>query len=130
MITLRRTYHKHYTSGVITMPDDSAIMTLELPWRDNKIGESCIPEGTYVVDRDYTGRQTWYRFRDEQVKPRSAIEFHPANKLTQLQGCIAPCMNIKGGARTAEPIAVDSIEACKVLLSWFGDDSFYLRIES
>lgn len=129
MLTLKTTEHKHYTSGVIEHPNGESIQTLELKWRDNAIGESCIPAGIYVVDRDYTGKQTWYRFRDEEVAPRSAIEIHPANKLSQLQGCIAPCMEIRGGPNTSEPVAVGSIEACNILLSWFGDDSFVLKIE-
>ena len=128
MITLRTTEHKHYTSGIIEHPNGDVIRTLELPWRNNEIGKSCIPAGIYVVDRDYTGKQTWYRFRDAEVAPRSAIEIHPANRLHQLQGCIAPCMEIRGGVHTSDPVGVDSIEACRVLMSWFGDDSFVLRI--
>lgn len=130
MLTLKRIYYKHYTWGMIYMPDHSIIHTLELPWIDNQIGVSCIPEGQYIVDRDKTGRHQWYRLRNEEVAPRSHIEIHPANKLAQLQGCIAPCLEIKGGSKTSNPIAVDSLKACKLLLNWFGDDSFVLRITS
>lgn len=128
MITLKRTYHKHYTSGVITLPDDSVIYTLELPWRDNEPFVSCIREGVYTVDRDKAGRHQWYRLRNDEVSPRSDIEIHPANKLNQLQGCIAPCMQLLGGAYASNPTGVKSKEACELLIKWFSDDSFILKI--
>ena len=129
MITAKRTYHKHYTSSVLTLPDGSEIKFLELPWRDNAIGQSCIPEGTYIVDRDKTGKHQFYAFRNEETAPRTFIEIHPANKLSQLEGCLAPCFEIKGGPRTSDPVAVGSRGALAVLLNWFGDNSFVLKIE-
>ena len=128
MATIKRAYHKHYTSGIWTLPDGQEIYTLDLPWRNNEIGKSCIPEGQYIVDRDHTGRMQYYRLRDEEVAPRSAIEIHPANRLSQLQGCIAPCMRIDGGPRTAEPVGVNSLQACELLLQWYGEDSFVLEV--
>ena len=135
MIDLIRTYHKHYTSGVMTMPDGSEIFTLELPWRDNTISTnpleaSCIPEGIYIVDRNHTGSQQWYALRNEETEPRTFIELHPATRLKHLQGCLAPCLDIKGGARTNDPIAVDSLEVCRLLVEWFGEKSWVLNIRS
>ena len=129
METIHRTEHKHYTSGEWYLPDGQIIYTLELPWRQNQIGKSCIPNGVYTVDRDHTGKQRWYRFRNEQTAPRTHIEIHPASRLSHLKGCIAPCFDIRGGSRTSDPIAVDSLKACELLLEWFGEDSFLLRIE-
>ena len=45
-----------------------------------------------------------------------------ANKASQLEGCIAPCMYIKDG------VGYGSREACELILKWFGDDSFVLEI--
>lgn len=130
MARLVRTYHKHYTAGEWYLPDGQLIYTLELPWRNNEIGKSCIPESQYIVDRDHTGKHRWYRFRNEEVAPRSDIEIHPAALLKHLQGCIAPCLDIKGGPMTSEPVAVDSLKACELLLQWYGEDSFVLEITS
>ena len=130
MITAKRTYHKHYTSSVAAMPDGSEIMFLERPWRDNEIGVSCIPEGTYIIDRDHTGKHQWYKFRNEETEPRTFIEIHPANKVTQLEGCLAPCFEIKGGPHTSDPIAMGSRGALAVLLNWFGEDSWVLKLTS
>lgn len=128
MITLRRRYYDTHTAGMIYLPSGGAIYTLELPWMDNAIGVSCIPEGEYIVDRDYTGRHKWFRFRDQEVHPRSAIEIHPATYLHHLQGCIAPAMRLHGDGE--EVRTIQSREACERLLDWFEDDSFYLRITS
>lgn len=130
MITLSRVYHKHYTEGTLTLPNGDILKVLELPWRNNEIGKSCIPEGQYIVDRNKTGRHQWYAFRNEETDPRTFIEIHPASLLNHLEGCLAPCYEIKGGERTSDPVAVRSKEACEVLLDWFGDDSWVLQIVS
>lgn len=127
---LHRTYHKHYTEGTIELPGGVAIKTLELPWRNNQIGKSCIPEGAYKVTRDKTGRQQWYRLQDDEVSPRSAIEIHPANFLRHLQGCIAPCLDVKGGPRTSDPVAFKSIAACAMIKSLYQNNGFLLEITS
>jgi hypothetical protein len=129
LITARRTYYKHYTKSEFTLPNGEQLYFLELPWRDNEIGKSCIPEGTYIVDRNKTGRHQWYALRNEETTPRTFIELHPATFLHHLEGCLAPCHEIKGGERTSNPVAVNSRKACEKLLQWFGDDSWVLKIE-
>ena len=130
MINAYRHYYKHYTKTTFTLPDGTELMFLELPWRDNEIGKSCIPEGQYIIDRDHTGKHRWYKFRNEETDPRTYIEMHPASLLRHLEGCLAPCFEIKGGERTSEPVAVRSSEACSLLLEWFGEDSWVLNIRS
>ena len=128
MITGYREYFKHYTKTPFLLPNGAQRFFLELPWRDNEIGVSCIKEGAYIIDRDHTGRMQYYALRDEQTYPRTAIEIHPASRLKHLQGCLAPCMEIKGGEHTRDPIAVGSGEVMKELLEWFGESSWYLRL--
>ena len=123
MITLRRTYHETHTSGIITLPDGDEIYTLELPWLHNKVGKSCIPEGRYTVKRDHTGRQQWWKII--KVEGRTHIEIHPATTPNELMGCIAPSMAPTNDGRTH-----NSREACDVLLSWFGEDSWVLEVTS
>lgn len=130
MITAYRDYHKHYTATRFTLPDGTPMMFLELPWRDNEIGKSCIPDGVYIIDRDTTGKHKWYRFRNEQTDPRTHIELHPASLVRHLEGCLAPCYSILGGTRTADPVAVGSLKACNTLVDWFGDDSWVLELTS
>lgn len=130
MINAYRHYYKHYTKTTFSLPDGTELMFLELPWRDNEIGKSCIPEGQYIIDRDHTGKHQFYKFRNEETKPRTYIEIHPAAYLRHLEGCLAPCFDIKGGEHTSEPVAVRSSEACSLLLEWFGEDSWVINIRS
>jgi hypothetical protein len=68
---------------------DELCKTLELPWRDNERGKSCIPAGTYEVivhKSPKFGQCFWVR----GVPGRLEILIHPANFTRQLRGCIAP----------------------------------------
>lgn len=85
-ITLRRTYLKDRTTGVLSGPDGFIGNTLERPWLDNRRSVSCIPEGTYVVQRDRVGRFTW--FAVQNVPNRSNIEFHLGTLPEHSEGCI------------------------------------------
>ena len=38
------------TFGKLTLPDGTSYNTLELAWRNNESGKSCIPPGTYKVE--------------------------------------------------------------------------------
>ena len=125
MLTIKRTYHKNYTIGKLMLPDDSLFYSLELPWRNNEINVSCIPEGEYIFKRDFTGRQTYFKVLD--VENRTHIEMHPARNTSQLMGCIAPCMSVKNG------VAVASRSACDKLVEFYGDDTdtkYIMRIYS
>lgn len=61
---------------------------MELPWKDNKVDESCIPEGAYqcvVGESPKFGKV----YGVQKVPGRSDVLFHPANWIRQLLGCIA-----------------------------------------
>jgi hypothetical protein len=92
VILLERSYLPHCTIGRLHLPGMRIVFTVEQPWRDNQPGESCIKEGRYTLVRDATGGHRWFKIPDEEVEPRSAIEFHPANRAEELRGCIAPGM--------------------------------------
>ena len=98
--------------------------TLERPWKNNIINLSCIPVGSYVVERDITGKQQFYRILD--VEGRSDIEIHPAGYVNDLLGCIALADAL---VRYDDRVtAVDSRIACNRFLNHMGDDSFVLNI--
>lgn len=121
MLILRR-YGEDRTESKMIYPDSSYTFALERPWLNNKPFVSCVPEGKYLVDRDHTGKHRWYKIREGQIKGRSFIEFHPASTVDQLEGCIAPCMDIINGR------CVSSTEACKKLIEWYGENSFWVEI--
>lgn len=87
LVLIRDYSNPEKTTGTIMLPGFSkSITTLELPWRDNQRNISCIPEGTYEVERDLHGRHTWFKVND--VKDRSFIEIHEGYKPNHSAGCI------------------------------------------
>lgn len=85
-----------FSTGVLD--GDLAWDFVELPWKDNLQGLSCIPAGEYearLIQSPHFGRAVYVL---EDVPGRSAIEMHPANwggdvelgYYSDLRGCCAP----------------------------------------
>lgn len=62
-------------------------LSLELPWRDNKTDESCIPTGEYICKR-IQSPHFGEVFQVQNVPNRTDILIHKANWTTDLLGCI------------------------------------------
>lgn len=91
--TLTRTYKIENTLGQLEV-GNLVLFTLELPDKNNKVGASCIPTGTYKVvrhDSPKFGACFWIK----DVPGRSEILIHPANFTRQLRGCISVGMDQK-----------------------------------
>jgi len=96
MIFLYRSYlpDNSATFGKLII-DDWYCYTLENPWKDNKVSESCIPEGPYplskrespIVQRTSGGAFT-SGWEVEGVPGRSYIMLHPGNYEKDTAGCI------------------------------------------
>ena len=83
----RFAYTKYGTVGTLTFGNLS-LSTIELPWRGNERGRSCIPPGMYNAQRHQSpqhGDTLWLR----GVPERSEILIHIANSPQDLDGCIA-----------------------------------------
>lgn len=63
-------------------------VTLELPWRDNQHGTSCIPAGTYTAKRRFSPKHHGEVFGLLDVPGRSDIEIHAGNNAADSLGCI------------------------------------------
>lgn len=91
---IHRTYFKEQTLGRLELFDKEKLVfscyTMERPWADNKIGYSCIPEGTYKVK--YHNSPKFKRVCPwvQGTEPRKWILIHPGNMVTQIEGCIMP----------------------------------------
>lgn len=71
--------------------------TIELPWRGNAVGESCIPLGGYIAQRHDSskfGSSLWLR----DVPGRTEILVHPANSRPIWTAASGPVMTTAGGA--------------------------------
>ena len=96
VLFLTRTYFPEGTNGILTCEGKIICKTIELPWKNNERGVSCIPEGKYFIRKRYSPKFKWH-LEVVGVKNRSYILFHPANNaLTELNGCIAPVTKLSG----------------------------------
>lgn len=69
--------------------DGKLFPTVELPWRDNRHGISCIPAGTYMITRRFSEHLKSH-FLINDVPDRDLCLIHAANYSKELRGCIAP----------------------------------------
>ncbi len=84
------------TFGLFRMDDGTQFCSLELPWRDNANGISCIPPGIYQCKWIQSPKHGEC-YQVTNVAQRDMIEIHSANFagdtgkgfISQLLGCIA-----------------------------------------
>lgn len=107
---LQRSYLNGITKGTIELSTGVIINTIELPWKNNQVGESCIPEKRYLVKRDKHGKHTWFKIPN--VEGRTFIEIHQGSKPSHSLGCVL----------------LDIIDLQDLLLDTEGKD-FYLTIK-
>jgi len=69
--------------------DGGDCYTIEETWRNNVRGDSCIPVGIYEVIRGHYPKHG-EAFEVTGVPGRSAILFHVANTVKDIEGCIGP----------------------------------------
>lgn len=121
-ILLTRNYQGSNTLGQIDVINNSneiidTYFSLELPWKDNKRRESCIPVGIYPIIK-HTSPKFGKCFWIKEVPNRSGILIHPANYTRQLLGCIAPGMNHADIDKDGDLDVTSSRKAMKGLLQY------------
>ena len=92
------------TQGVLVWGDVAQYVTLELPWRNNKVGLSCIPQGTYqgVLHTSPKFGATYLL----DVPGRSEIILHSGNTTQDTEGCIL--IGSKFGKIKGQPAILNS----------------------
>ena len=118
--------------------DGTVLRSLELPWRGNAPGKSCIPPGTYLAEI-YMSPRHGRVYMLQGVPNRSDVEIHPANFAgdadrgwrCELLGCIAPCMSIgqltpPGGVE--QLAGLQSRDAFAELMAWGAGDPIQVVI--
>ena len=101
-LLLIRTYAPGGTNGSILLDGRHIVYTIELPWRYNLTGVSCIPGGRYELAKRYSLKFGWHLWV-MNVPGRELILIHPANDaMTELKGCIAAVSTITGPGRGAQ----------------------------
>jgi|SRR5450432_724570 hypothetical protein len=115
-LELIRTYYPEGTNGKILYEDRLITYTIELPWKNNLAGVSCIPEGKYELAKRWSPKFGRH-LQILNVSGRELILIHPANEaLRELKGCIAPVCLITGAGK-----GIRSRTALKTLMGLVGD---------
>jgi hypothetical protein len=127
-LVLYRTYFPNGTNGEIYYEGERICYTIELPWRHNTVNISCIPEGTFILQKRYSPKHSWHLHLE--VPGRTLILVHPANDaLRELKGCIAPVSVL-----TDEGKGLESKKAFKALMDLVNsvpdEEIIYLKIQS
>lgn len=87
-VTLRRLVERDdATLGVLLFDEVPRLVTLELPWRENKRNVSRIPPGEYDMEVTISPRfgKSW---QIKNVPDRSNILFHHGNTAADTEGCV------------------------------------------
>lgn len=126
------------TFGTLALAGGPELRTVELPWRNNATGNSCIPKGTYRCAMAMSPSKGWV-YAVQNVPGRSHILIHIANFagdttkgwVSQLEGCIAPAIavgTLPNPAGHAQRAGLQSGKALDELLAWSGGQPFDLEI--
>lgn len=130
---LKRNYFENQTEGILELHEGDDLIykcyTLELAWKDNKKGISCIPEGVYKVVRQIqTTRGKILRILD--VPGRDGVLIHRANYSRQLNGCIAPGEALIDIDKDGLMDVTNSVKTCNEIYDLLTDDIYKLTITS
>lgn len=131
-LILRRVAHRpDGMAGVLLINspfgDLPLCLTLEDPWRGNRVGESCIPAGTYLCRRGVSPKfGETYEALD--VPGRSNILFHWGNTQLDTRGCVL--VGLSFDATMDDKLDVQqSRVAFNALMGAIEEDEFELVIE-
>ena len=130
-ITIERNdYGDKQTLGCLSVLFDGSIVhtchTLELPWKNNAFQVSCIPEGTYQVEKRYSTKFKNH-FHITEVKNRSFILIHSGNYYTVILGCVLVGKGLADINKDGLKDVTQSRNALKELLAIM-PDKFELKI--
>lgn len=124
--------YRYYMDSKVTLSvlkidgmDHKPLYVLENPWLDNKIGESCIPYGTYVCE-PYTSARYPDVYRVTKVFGRSHILFHAGNYPKDTRGCLLLGMGVD---YNKSPMVTSSRNALNLFRKLVGPNNFILTIK-
>ncbi len=87
VLLLRGTKSTTQTLGKLFYKGKQVAVTLELPFRDNRKGISCVPKGEYKVVRRMSNKYGQH-FHLLDVPNRELILIHAGNNFRHTRGCI------------------------------------------
>lgn len=116
------------TLGTLRTDEDEYVCeTLELPWRENQHGISCIPAGTYECVRFDSPHIGYQLFQLQNVPGRSGVDIHRGNTTKDTEGCIL--VGTKRGVLNGQDAVLHSTEAFADFMRRLeGVDTFTLEV--
>jgi hypothetical protein len=129
-LVLKRYYAKAGTNGTLFLNEKLLCYTIELPWKDNMQGKSCIPEGRYELKRRFS-QKFGQHLLIQDVPGRKLILIHPANHAKrELKGCIAPVSYLNSPGRgSLSRFAMSKLLAI-ANASYSRNETLFLNIQS
>lgn len=128
MLNIKRWYHKDCTIGRLALSGGAfQCFTLELPWKENERGISCIPAGTYEAFKRVSPKNGLV-YELVNVKDRTNIQGHSGNYTRQIEGCILHGSSVTFLDADSIPDVANSKETLAKLLSLL-PDKFKVVIE-
>lgn len=91
---VRYCYGPESTLGLLKFGPHS-VWTVEKPWRDNQVFQSCIPDGSYPLQA-FDSKAHPRCWVITPVPGRTGILIHPGNTVRDVSGCIAPGLEYSG----------------------------------
>ena len=129
-LELVRTYAPGGTNGNIFYQGRHLVYSIELPWKNNRTGVSCIPEARYELKKRFSPKFGWHLWV-QHVPGRDLILIHPANDaLHELEGCIAVVSSITGEGKGIRSRAALAQLTELVFAAFARLDTAYLTIKS
>lgn len=111
--------------GVLELDDKEVCKTLELPWRDNQKGISCIPTGEYKLS-PYPSSRFGEVYIVNDVPNRTGILIHTGNTADDIEGCIL--VGDSYGKLNGKKAVLNSKQTFKVLKELLGNEEYMLNI--
>lgn len=111
--------------GVLELDDKEVCKTLELPWRDNQKGISCIPTGEYKLS-PYPSSRFGEVYIVNDVPNREGILIHVGNTADDIQGCIL--VGDSYGKLNGKKAVLNSRQAFNLLKETLGEEEYLLNV--
>jgi hypothetical protein len=110
------------TLGTMFDGEECIAETLELPWRDNQRGVSCIPEGTYECKLAMSPSRGYPVYWLQDVPGRQDVQIHIGNFPKDIRGCILV------GTKRGKDSVLSSKKAFAMFMERMGGKDFTLEI--